>query len=314
MKYLNDFANEIIKSKDSADSLIIYKNGHGYIVNKKREDVFDVRSISKTVLSLACGILINKNPEDFNLETNIYPIIKDKINLTNTKNLRYLKEINVGHLLTHTTGYRDLVLLSKDLREKDYDQLVDYIINYPIYYIPGSYFLYSNAGYYLLALTMQEFLNYDLLDFIYENLFKPLDIPYRNWDRFGNHIAGATKLQSSAYDLLKIGKLILNKGKYNGMQIVSEDYIKLMQEPLKKNRHESKREFVSEDYYGLGLWISEANVIFASGTGGQLIVILKDLDIVIVTTNNGSDSKSYKIKADADELIKLIYRENNHGL
>ncbi len=304
---LEKIANEIINKEDSAESIIIFDNKTDQYIDFSNDNVFDVRSISKTVLALACGILIEKSNNDFNEETLIYPILKDKINLSNTKNLRYLKEVKIKHLLTHTTGYRDLVLMSKNIDPKDYDGLFDYIINYPIYSKPGSYFLYSNAGFYLLAATMQEYLGYNLFDFIDENLFNQLNINDAKWERYGDYLAGATKVNLCANDMLSIGKLLINNGKFNGKQIVSCNWIEKMTRPLFKNPNETKRKFLSEDNYGYGIWISDNEVVFASGTGGQLIVLLKKLGILIITTNSGSDNKGYEIKADINKIISMMY-------
>ena len=309
MADIEKLAKDIVNKGDSAESIIIFNNINNKTIEFANDKVFDVRSISKTVLSLTCGILINESRGEFNLETYIYPIIKNKMNLENKKNLAYLKEIKVKHLLTHTTGYRDLLLYSKDIRESDYDDLFDYVINYPLHHRPGTHFLYSNAGYYLLAVTMEEYLKYDLFDFVEDKLLKPLGIENRSWDKFGNYIAGATKINLNAYDMLKIGKLITNNGYYDDLQIVDSNYIDLMQKPYNESMYEVKRKYISEDYYGYGIWISERGVVFASGTGGQLIVILNDMDLIIVTTNSGSDSKSYKIKSDIDKLVDIIYED-----
>lgn len=306
---IEKLAKDIVNKGDSAESIIIFDNKNNKTIEFANDKVFDVRSISKTVLSLACGILINESRGEFNLDTYIYPIIKNKMNLENEKNLAYLKEIKVKHLLTHTTGYRDLLLYSKDIRESDYDDLFDYVINYPLYHRPGTHFLYSNAGYYLLAIIMEEYLKYDLFDFVEEKLLKPLGIRNRSWGKYGNYIAGATKINLNAYDMLKIGKLIINNGYYDDLQIVDSNYIDLMQKPYNESMYEVKRKYISEDYYGYGIWISKRGVVFASGTGGQLIVILNDMDLIIVTTNSGSDSKSYKIKSDIDKLVDIIYED-----
>ncbi|WP_044566168.1 serine hydrolase domain-containing protein [Anaerococcus provencensis] len=306
---IEKLARDIVNKGNSAESIIIFDNINNKTIEFVNVKVFDVRSISKTVLSLACGILINESRGEFNLESYIYPIIKNKMNLENKKNLAYLKEIKVKHLLTHTTGYRDLILYSKDIRESDYDDLFDYVINYPLYHRPGTHFLYSNAGYYLLAITMEEYLKYDLFDFVQDRLLKPLGIENRSWDKFGNYIAGATKINLNAYDMLKIGKLIINNGYYDDLQIVDSNYIDLIQKPYNESMYEVKRKYISEDYYGYGIWISKRGVVFASGTGGQLIVILNDMDLIIVTTNSGSDSKSYKIKSDIDKLVDIIYED-----
>ncbi len=307
MENIRKFTKKVLKDEKSMDSLIIYKNGRGFEVNKKNDEVFDVRSISKTVLAIACGILIEKSDNNFNEDTLIYPIIKKKINLTNKKNLNYLTEVKVKHLLTHTTGYRDLLLMSKDLNPKDYYGLFDYIINYPIYYKPGSHFLYSNAGYYLLAIVMEEYLGYDLYRFIEKNLLSPLDISDASWGRYGEYLAGATKIYLSSDDMLNIGKLLINNGKFYGKQIVNSDWIRKMTFPLFKNTNETDRDYLSEDNYGYGIWISDKDIIFASGTGGQLIVLDKKLGIIIVTTNSGSDNKGYIIKQNIDNIVASLH-------
>lgn len=306
---IEKLAKDIVNKGNSAESIIIFNNKNNKTIEFANDKVFDVRSISKIVLSLTCGILINESRGEFNLDTYIYPIIKNKMNLETEKNLAYLKEIKVKQLLTHTTGFRDLLLYSKDIRESDYDDLFDYVINYPLYHRPGTHFLYSNAGYYLLAITMEEYLKYDLFDFVEDKLLKPLGIENRSWGKYGNYIAGATKINLNAYDMLRIGQLIINNGYYDDLQIVDSNYIDLMQKPYQKSMYEVKRKYISEDYYGYGIWISKRGVVFASGTGGQLIVILNDMDLIIVTTNSGSDSKSYKIKSDIDKLVDIIYED-----
>lgn len=291
----------------SYKSLIVYKYGQGYIVNKKNNQQVNVRSIAKTILALTCGILIEKHI-GFNEETYIYPIIKNKVNLTNTKNEKYLKQIKVKHLLTHSVGYRDILLMSKDINKYNVDNLLTEVINHPIYYKPGTYFLYSNASYFILAAAMEEVLGYDLFDFIEENLFKPLAIKNAKADKYGDYLAGATKFYLSADDLLKIGKLLLNNGNFEGRQIVSSAWIKKMKAPYFDNNQEAKQKYLSEDYYGYSLWQSENGIIFASGTGGQLIVLLEKLGTIIVTTNNGSDNYGYKIKNEVDTIIEKLIR------
>ena len=291
----------------SYKSLIVYKYGQGYIVNKKTNQQVNVRSIAKTILALACGILIEKHI-GFNEETYIYPIINNKVNLSNTKNEKHLKQIKVKHLLTHSIGYRDILLMSKDINKFNVGNLLTEVINHPIYYKPGTYFLYSNASYFILAAVMEEVLGYDLFDFIEENLFHHLAIKNAKADKYGDYLAGATKFYLSADDLLKIGKLLLNNGNFEGRQIVNSAWIKKMKTPYFDNNQEAKQKYLSEDYYGYSLWQSENGIIFASGTGGQLIVLLEKLATIIVTTNNGSDNDGYKIKNEVDTIIEKLNR------
>lgn len=303
-----DSLEKIFSENTGSDSsLIVYKEGLGYLVNHQKDEQVNIRSISKTIIALACGILIDENKK-FNEETYIYPIIKNKIVLANKSNEKYLRQIKVKHLLTHTVGYRDILLMSKDISKYNLDNLLNELINYPIYYKPGTHFLYSNASYYILAATLEEFIGYDLFDFIEDKLFNPLNIKGAKASKYGDYLAGATKFYLSAEDLFKLAKLLINNGKIDDRQIINQTWIKKMKTPYFKNNPETKKNYLSEDYYGYSLWLSENKVIFASGTGGQLIVLLEELGTIIVTTNNDSASKAYKIKDVVDKIIQIINR------
>lgn len=306
---------DILNKEDLAmDSLIIYSDNEGILFEKSAYTKINVRSIAKLVTSLACGILIEKSSEIFNEDTLIYDILKNKINISNKKNLNKIKKIRVKDCLTHTMGYRDIILMSEDIVDKNKDDLLDYALSYPLYYYPGEEFLYSNAGYYVLAATMQEYLGYDLYDFINENLFKRLGIINPSWDRYGKYLVGASKLYLSSNDLLKIGKLILNDGIYEGERIISKDWIRKMSSKIYKNDKDYiDRSILSDDYYGYSLWTGKDDLVYASGTGGQFVIFLKKEGIIIVTTNGGDVNKAPLIKSQIVSIIKDI-REEYNGL
>ena len=204
-------------------------------------------------------------------------------------------------------GYRDIILMSKDIEDKNKDELLDYALSYPLYSKPGEEFLYSNAGYYVLAAAMEEYLNYDLYDFINEHIFKKLDIKNPRWDRYGKYLAGATKLYLDAEDLLKLGKLILNKGLYDQEQIISSNYIEKMGQNLYKNDKDYIDDsYLSDDYYGYSLWTGKDNIKYASGSGGQYVIILEKESIIIVATNGGTSEKVPRIKNQIDKIIENI--------
>lgn len=77
--------------KIEMDSLIIYSKDKGILFEEINEEKINIRSIAKFVTSLACGILIDKSNGDFNEDTLIYDILKDKVNISNKKNIPKLK-------------------------------------------------------------------------------------------------------------------------------------------------------------------------------------------------------------------------------
>lgn len=112
-KRFEEIINIFNKRKDSQGkklnmhSLLISLDNNVFVHNFNRKNTLsDIRSISKTVLTLVTGIVRDLSLEGhyppFDENTYIYPIIKERINITNERNLSYLKKIKVKHLLTHT--------------------------------------------------------------------------------------------------------------------------------------------------------------------------------------------------------------------
>lgn len=301
------YSNAIAHTK--ASSLLIYDNKSDILLGEPDDLSFNTRSIAKTVMAIAYGILIEKSNEKYNIDTHIYPYLDNELTINNTKNLEYIKKLRVKHLLTHTMGYDEPLLMSKDISKINKDKLISYSLNYPIKYEPGRYFKYSNVGYYILSCLMDNILNEGTYDFINRNLFDKIGIKNPRWDRYGSHLAGATKLYLSDLDLLKIGKIILGKGKFEGINLVASKYIKMMSTPIIKTSSFSKYKYISENSYGLGIWISNEGVIFATGTGGQIIAILPKEEIIIVTTNQGDEGLASLIKDDVEKIISCIKGE-----
>lgn len=306
---MTDKLSENIK-KFSMDSLLIEKFDGEILVDYRSDEKVNARSISKTITSMGCGILIDKTEGDFNEETLVYPFLQDKVNIENKNNLKYLKKLRVKDCLTHTVGYRDMILMSKDIVDFDKEKLLEFALNYPIYFSPGQRFLYSNAGHFILACAMEEYLGYSFYDFMDENFFSKIGMKNIEWTRYGKYVAGSTKIYLDTIDLMKIGRVLANNGSYNGQTIVCDRWIKKMIKPRYKNIKEHQaRHYLSDDFYGYGIWMGKDGIKYGSGLGGQYIILDEKTGIIIVTTNNGDLNKSHAIKNDIDYLINFYRGE-----
>src|SRR5699024_5148992 len=109
----NDIVSLFLKEKDQhghalkMDYLLIQKKDQVYLHNFNADVLpSDIRSISKTIMTIILGVVIRLSHEgkysNINEETYIYPIIKDVIHLENKKNKTPLKKVKIKHLLTHT--------------------------------------------------------------------------------------------------------------------------------------------------------------------------------------------------------------------
>lgn len=304
--YFQEIVDEILKLKKEnlihvkticiKDKDTIFKNNFTDEVNPT-----NIRSITKTILSMLTGIAIDLY-EDFDENTNIYPLIKKNFNIENKLNIEKLKKIKIRHLLNHTTGFEDLVLKSSELEDINEDKVYDYIINYPLKYNPGDYFNYSNAGFLLLSYYLEKIVACKLYDFANKNLFYKLDIINPRWDTINGFVNGATNLYLKSDDLLKIGLLILNRGKYNNKQIVSESWIDKISTTSVCNFIKSSNQYLNISEYGYGIWTYKDILSYASGTNGQEIVVIPSKDMIIAVNSENINSE-VSIKKILDKII-----------
>ena len=291
------------------DLLIQTQNGryaHNFLSEAKASDV---RSISKTILTLAFGRIMfladaGKYPA-INEESKIYPIIKDAVHLENSANLDKLKRVKIKHLLTHTIGYDDILLMRGDIVSMDPFELLDYVVNYPIIHEPGDHYLYSNAGFYLLSVVLEEFIREDLTSFLTRELFNPLGIEQFQWDKYGKYLAGATRLWLLPEDLMKVADLFLDDGEVNGEELLSKDWFDEMLTPRYYTKDLDHSNYVFRRYaYGYGTWLAKEPFYFGHGTDGQRLIMLPEAETVILTLAEQVDTEP--IDKLLNELIEEI--------
>src|SRR5699024_5570751 len=276
---------------------------------KKTQSLSDVRSLSKTILTIFLGVLIRRSNEGkypkISEETYIYPIIKGTVVLKNQENIEKLEKIQIKHLLTHTIGYEDVLLMRQDIEGMAGQDYIKYLVNYPIVHEPGDYYLYSNAGFYLLSVVLQEFLQEDLIDVIERELFQPLGITEFNWEKYGNYLAGATRLWLTPKDLMKFGELLLNEGKVNGKEVISKEWLEKMLILRVRTEEADTSDTLLRRYgYGYGLWLAKEFIFFGRGTDGQFLVVVPKKETVIVTLADQSDI------APIEQIIDSIIRND----
>lgn len=214
------------------DSIFLEQDGKTEKLFYKDEQLHELRSCAKLLVAMAIGIAIDRKMKFDNqvisLNTKIYPIIQNKVNIKREINLLKIQKWTVRDLLTHTTGYESQMMSERYIENIDKDKLLDYALNYDIPYKVGERFAYNNAEPFILSVFFQEAFKINLADFINENIFKKIDILEYEWENYGEYCPGATGLYMKHIDFHKIGQLLLNNGKYNDEQIISEDWINEM--------------------------------------------------------------------------------------
>lgn len=174
---------------------------------------------------------------------------------------------------------------------------------------PGKQFSYDGGSTQLLAGIIKNATGKHIDKFGEEYLFNKLNIKNYNWEVYkqnGYPLTGGS-LELLPRDMLKIGLLVLNEGKWNGTQIIPNKWIRQSTSPLIQTNN-------NDDKYGYQWWIStiksgnvKLKLIWANGWGSQFIFILPELDMVIVTTgSNHQYGNSWDILNMLKDNLKLL--------
>ena len=169
----------------------------------------------------------------------------------------------------------------------------------------GKYFEYLSGSTQVAAYALQKALGEQkLTHFLQEELFEPLgmeDEGFWAMDRADGIEKAYCCIYTTARNFLKFGQLLLNEGKYNGKELLSEDYIERIFSPQEKN-WDIDREKPNERY-SLGFWHLEyqgRKVMYLSGSLGQYVVVIPEEKLVIVRT--GDKKIMPKLAPKKDEL------------
>ena len=246
----------------------------------------DVRSISKSVVSLLFGIALERKliagtdvpvmsffPEYAELKTPKW----DKILL------RHLLSMTPGYDWNEATAWMDPSNTVRAMYEAA--DPYRYILGREVVHEPDARWQYNSGATTLLGAVLKKATGKSLDEFAKEALFVPLHIEDVEWGGMTNgEPAAFGGLRLRPRDTAKIGQLVLNGGTWQGQRVVPEDWVKQSTKP---------RFYTSWGgmHYGYQWWLGTSpfgagrtvDWIAAFGVGGQRIFIVPTLDLVVVT-------------------------------
>ncbi|MBS6723812.1 MAG: serine hydrolase [Clostridiales bacterium] len=201
----------------------------------------------------------------------------------------HLARATVRDLLTMCLGEKEPQLMGEQRPLYTEDDWVKMCLAFPLVNEPGTQFLYSNVGPYLAGVLVQRRAGCDLASYLTPRLFDHLGIRRPTWEIDPQGYSfGAGGLFLTLSELHTFGLFCLHKGKWNGRQLLSADWI---EECAKKQ---------GPGPYGYLFWRGEYNSFRADGKFCQLSIIFPDKNAVISMVSECRDS---------DTLMKAIYEE-----
>ena len=298
-------------------SVVIARNGKlaygGYFSGSDVNTVMETRSATKSITSILVGIALDQGLLT-SVDTPILSFFRDKEPLQNPDPRK--EKITVEDLLTMSSLLEcdDSNDFSRGNEERMYliEDWSKFALDLPIRgFAPwatkpkdspyGRSFSYCTAGAFLLGRVLERSTKIPVQEFAKRNLFDPLGIAEADW-KFSPlseaQTGGGLGLRSR--DLLKLGQLYANRGVWNGKRIVSENWIKVSTQPHVR--------IDDQTLYAYLWWLKSFKsgeqahpAYFMSGNGGNKVVVLPDLSMVVVIT-----STNYNTKGMHEQTEKLL--------
>ena len=279
----SDMLADLLRDLDTSD----YTDMHHFMVLRNgrviceanfapyRSRIWHVtHSMCKSITGMAIGLLIEEGK--LSLDENIYDIFQKNLNPFNKI---FRPKVTVENLLTMTSGvtFNESGIISGN------DWLTSYL-NSSITGTPGENFLYNSLNSYVLSAIVTERTGQTLTEYLEPRLFAPLGITHYFWETCPKGITkGGWGLFLCTEDMAKLGQLYLQKGKWNGQQIIPEFWVEV-------STAKHKESIEGTFGYGYQLWMEERPGSFEfNGMLGQNVIIYPDLDMVIVTNAGNNE-------------------------
>ena len=233
----DQFVKDIQENNWNVFGTEVYESGKLTHSFGDTDGLHEIYSATKTVLSVATGILYDEGRIDLDRSILEYLPSEKHLSLSKEQKARWEK-ISLRRLLTMSVS--DLPFRAEG------ENWLDYSLACEIEDPSKTEFNYSNISAYLIGVALTEALGSDLGAFIEERIFAPLGITSYEYGRSPEgYFYGASMMRLSVHDLSKIGLLLLNKGVYNGVRILSEEYVEMATSVQQMNR---------EGGYGFFIW------------------------------------------------------------
>ncbi len=273
--------------------LVLEEYFYGFSGNRPH----DLRSAGKSFTSALVGIAIDHHA-GFGLETPIYSLFPEYKHFANPDPRK--SQITVKDLLTMTSGLagndnddsspgNEMVMFAQQETQHDFYK---YVLDLPMASAPGGkQAVYFTGGINLLGGIVRNTMKMPLDTFFDEYLAQPLDIHnyHLNLTPTGD-VYGGGGLYLRPRDALKLGQLYLDGGVWNTRRVVSKNWV-----DLSTRRYAS---FNAEHGYGFAWHLFDlrfSDRVYheyeAEGNGGQLTIVIPDLDLTVsfTTGNYGND-------------------------
>jgi len=272
---------EALDAVESLNSVMVVRHGHviaeGWWAPYHPQARHSLYSLSKSFTSTAVGLAVAEGK--LSVDDEVVKFFPDDVPANATSNL---KAMRVSDLLRMATGHQ-----SEPPRKND-ETWTHTFLAHPVPFKPGTHFLYNTSATYMQSAIVQKVTGQNLLDYLRPRLFEPLGIENPTWEMSPQGIAtGGYGLSVRTEDIAKFGQLYLQKGKWNGKQLVPAAWIEAATARQTSNGSNPASDW--DQGYGYQFWRCRHGAYRGDGAFGQYCVMLPEQDAVIAITSGVRD-------------------------
>lgn len=288
-----DFLEAIARKNHELHSFMFMRHGRvvaeGWWSPYAPELRHTMYSMSKSFTSTAVGIAVGEGK--LKVDDRVVSFFPKQLP---AKVSEHLAALRVKDLLTMSVG-NEKEPTSAVVASEDW---VRTFLAQPITHAPGSTFMYNSAATYMCSAIVQKITGKQILDYLTPRLFQPLGIEGAKWETCPRGInTGGWGLSVPTEALAKFGQLYLQKGQWNGRQLLSADWVneattfKIQQPtPAKPTRPDDQNDWLQG--YGYQFWRCRHGAFRGDGAFGQFTIVLPEQDAVIAMTGENSNMQS----------------------
>ncbi|MCL5279170.1 MAG: beta-lactamase family protein [Planctomycetes bacterium] len=269
---------------DAMNSFMLLRHGHmvaeGWWSPYNAQSPHTLFSLSKSFTSTAVGLAIAEGK--LRLDDPVLKFFPDRAPADPSGNL---KAMRVSDLLRMSTGQQ-----TEPPRPADQPWTKAFLAH-PVPFKPGTHFLYNTSGTYMLSAIVQKATGQTLLEYLRPRLFEPLGIEHPTWETSPEGIStGGYGLSVRTEDIARFGQLYLQKGRWQGRQLVPAAWIEAA--TARQTSNGSSPDSDWDQGYGYQFWRCRHSAYRGDGAFGQYCIVLSEQDAVIAITSGVRDMQA----------------------
>ncbi len=280
------FVNALDKQIHELHSFMLLRHGavvaEGWWSPYAAERPHYLFSLTKSFTSTAVGLAVAEG--HLSVDDFVLSFFPEKAPKKADENL---KAMRVRHLLSMSTGHSEDTT-ARMTAQKDW---VKGFLRLPVEHEPGAPFVYNSGASHMLSAIVQKVTGMRMLDYLQPRLFDPLGIARPTWDSdpLGIDIGG-WGLSLKTEDIARFGQLYLQKGMWNGKQLLPSGWVEEATRKQVDNGDDPNSDWAQG--YGFQFWRCRHGFYRGDGAFGQYCLVMPDRDAVLAITAGVADMQS----------------------